>query len=62
MVGLQSQIIQHPQTWVASGHVEAFHDPLVEDKVTHKRYRADHLIEEWAEEKSAKFRLKNAGS
>lgn len=47
MVGLDSQIILHPDTWVASGHVDSFTDPLVEDKVTHKRYRADHLIEEW---------------
>lgn len=47
MVGLQSQILQHPETWVASGHVEAFHDPLVEDKITHRRYRADHMIENW---------------
>lgn len=49
MVGLDSQIMLHPQTWVASGHVSAFNDPLVEDTVTHKRYRADHLIEAWAE-------------
>ncbi len=47
MVGLDSQILLHPDTWVASGHVASFTDPLVEDKVTHKRYRADHLIELW---------------
>ncbi|MCE7989013.1 MAG: glycine--tRNA ligase [Caldilinea sp. CFX5] len=47
MIGLDSAIILHPQTWVASGHVGSFTDPLVEDKVTHKRYRADHLIEQW---------------
>lgn len=47
MVGLDSQILLHPETWVASGHVNAFNDPLVEDKKTHKRYRADHLIEAW---------------
>lgn len=47
MVGLDSAIILHPQTWVASGHVNSFTDPLVEDKVTHKRYRVDHLIESW---------------
>jgi glycyl-tRNA synthetase len=47
MVGIDSQILLHPETWVASGHVKAFNDPLVEDKVTHKRYRADHLITEW---------------
>lgn len=49
MVGLDSQILQHPETWVASGHVASFSDPLVEDKVTHKRYRADHIIEAWVE-------------
>ncbi len=46
MVGLDGAIFCHPKTWEASGHVEAFHDPLVEDKVTHKRFRADKLIEE----------------
>jgi glycyl-tRNA synthetase len=49
MVGLDTQIIQHPTTWVASGHVGSFTDPLVEDLKTHKRYRADHLIEAWVE-------------
>ena len=46
MVGLESTIIMHPKVWEASGHVEGFHDPLVEDKVTHKRYRVDHLLED----------------
>lgn len=50
MVGLDTQIILHPQTWVASGHVGGFSDPLVEDVKTHKRYRADHLIEKWLPE------------
>lgn len=49
MVGLDTAIMLHPQTWVASGHVDSFNDPLVEDKVTHKRYRADHIIEAWLE-------------
>jgi len=49
MVGLDSQILLHPQTWVASGHVGSFSDPLVEDSVTSKRYRADHIIEAWLE-------------
>lgn len=48
MVGLDSQILQHPTTWVASGHVGSFNEAMVEDKVTNKRYRADHLIEAWA--------------
>ncbi len=47
MVGLDSQILLHPDTWVASGHVSSFSDPLVEDTKTNKRYRADHLIEAW---------------
>lgn len=56
MVGLDSQIMLHPQTWVASGHVSSFTDPMVEDKVTHKRYRADHLIEDWLKDHySAEF-------
>jgi len=49
MVGLDSQILLHPETWVASGHVGSFSDPLVEDKVSKKRFRADHLIEAWIE-------------
>jgi glycyl-tRNA synthetase len=47
MVGVDTQILLHPQTWVASGHVSSLNDLLVEDLVTHKRYRADHLIEDW---------------
>ncbi len=49
MIGLDSQIMLHPDTWVASGHVGSFTDPLVEDTKTNKRYRADHLIEAWME-------------
>ena len=45
VVGLDSSIILPRQVWVASGHVEVFSDPLVESLITHKRYRADHLIE-----------------
>lgn len=52
MVGLDSQIILHPKTWIASGHVTSFNEPIVEDKVNQKRYRADHLIEKWLPEDS----------
>lgn len=45
VVGLDSSIILPRQVWKASGHVETFTDPLVESLHTHKRYRADHLIE-----------------
>lgn len=54
VVLLDSGIFMHPKTWVASGHVGGFDDVLVEDKKTHKRYRADHLIEEWFEKKGEK--------
>ncbi len=43
MVGLDASIIMHPDTWVASGHVEAFHDMLVDCKSCKKRFRADHI-------------------
>lgn len=46
IVGIDGSILMNPKVWEASGHVETFNDPLVEDKVTHKRYRADHLIHE----------------
>ena len=44
--GIDASILMHPHVWEASGHTEGFSDPLVEDKVTHKRYRADHLLED----------------
>ncbi|MBI2409418.1 glycine--tRNA ligase [Candidatus Kaiserbacteria bacterium] len=44
--GLNASILMQARVWEASGHTEGFTDPLVEDKVTHKRYRADHLLEE----------------
>ena len=43
--GVDGSIIQNPKLWEASGHVAGFTDPMVEDTVTHKRYRADHLAE-----------------
>ncbi len=52
MIGLDTQIILHPETWVASGHVTSFNEPMIEDKITQKRYRADHLIEKWLPEGS----------
>lgn len=45
MVGLDGGILMNPKIWEASGHVATFHDPLVECKVCHKRFRADHLLE-----------------
>ena len=46
VVGLDSAIFMHPTTWKASGHVDAFNDPLIDNKDSKKRYRADVLIEE----------------
>ncbi len=51
---LDSGIFMHPLTWKASGHLDSFNDVLIEDKVTHKRYRADHVIEEYFEKKGEK--------
>ena len=51
VVGLDSSVILPRETWVASGHVGAFTDPLVESLHTHKRYRADQLIEDYAARK-----------
>jgi len=47
IVGLDAAIFMHPKTWEASGHTEAFNDPLIDNKDSKKRYRADVLIEEW---------------
>ena len=49
VVGLDSSVILPRQVWVASGHVNAFHDPLVECTHCHKRFRADQLAEEYVE-------------
>lgn len=49
VVGVDTSVIQPRQVWVTSGHVEVFTDPLVESLYTNKRYRADHLLEEYEE-------------
>lgn len=46
VVGIDSAIFMHPTTWKASGHVDAFNDPLIDNKDSKKRYRADVLIED----------------
>ena len=51
VVGLDSAVILPTAVWNASGHVEVFSDPLVECLSCHKRYRADHLLEEFEEKK-----------
>ncbi|MGK0406915.1 MAG: glycyl-tRNA synthetase [Roseivirga sp.] len=54
IVGLDAAIFMHPKTWDASGHTSAFNDPLIDNKDSKKRYRADVLIEDYAE----KLRIK----
>ena len=55
IVGIDSAIFMHPKTWVASGHVDAFNDPLIDNKDSKKRYRADVLIEEFIEKLNSKI-------
>ena len=45
IAGIDAAILMHPKVWKASGHVDAFHDPLIDDKVSKRRYKADQLIE-----------------
>ena len=55
IVGLDASIFMHPTTWKASGHVDAFNDPLIDNKDSKKRYRADVLIEEHIQKIEAKI-------
>jgi len=50
IVGIDAAIFMHPTTWKASGHVDNFNDPMIDNKDSKKRYRVDHLIEGFAEE------------
>jgi glycyl-tRNA synthetase len=49
IVGIDASIFMHPTTWKASGHVDAFNDPLIDNKDSKKRYRADVLLEDHIE-------------
>jgi glycyl-tRNA synthetase len=53
IVGIDAAIFMHPTTWKASGHVDNFNDPMIDNKDSKKRYRVDHLIEGFAEEQRA---------
>ncbi len=67
VVGLDAAILMRPEVWQASGHVDAFHDPLIDNKDTKKRYRADELVEDYIKrlwqkaEKDAKKQAKKRG-
>ena len=56
IAGIDAAIFMHPTTWKASGHVDAFNDPLIDNKDSKKRYRADVLIEEHVSKIEDKFR------
>ena len=55
VVGLDAAIFMHPKTWKASGHIDAFNDPLIDNKDSKKRYRADVLIEDHMAKYEAKI-------
>jgi glycyl-tRNA synthetase (class II) len=50
IVGIDAAIFMHPTTWKASGHVDNFSDPMIDNRDSNKRYRVDHLIEAKADE------------
>ncbi len=50
IVGIDAAIFMHPTTWKASGHVDNFSDPMIDNRDSNKRYRVDHLIEGFADE------------
>ena len=55
IVGIDAAIFMHPRTWEASGHVSAFNDPLIDNRDSKKRYRADVLIEDWIAKQDEKI-------
>ena len=55
-VGLDAAILMNTQTWVASGHIGSFSDPLMDCRECHERFRADQLIEKFAEEKGIELK------
>ena len=55
-VGVDCAILMNPQTWVASGHLGGFSDPLMDCKECHERFRADKIIEDFAEEKKIELK------
>lgn len=62
IVGIDAAIFMHPTTWKASGHVDNFSDPMIDNKDSKKRYRVDHLIEAHADELKAQGKEQEAES
>ena len=60
IVGIDAAIFMHPTTWKASGHVDNFSDPMIDNRDSKKRYRVDHLIEGHADELKSKGQTEEA--
>ncbi|MBE7173398.1 MAG: glycine--tRNA ligase [Williamsia sp.] len=60
IVGIDAAIFMHPTTWKASGHVDNFSDPMIDNRDSKKRYRVDHLIEGYADELKSKGQAEEA--
>ena len=60
IVGIDAAIFMHPTTWKASGHVDNFNDPMIDNKDSKKRYRVDHLIEGHADDMRSQGRTDEA--
>jgi len=60
IVGIDTAIFMHPTTWKASGHLENFSDPMIDNKDSQKRYRVDHLIESYAEKLTTESKIQQA--
>jgi glycyl-tRNA synthetase len=56
IIGIDASIFMHPTTWKASGHVDAFNDPLIDNKDSKKRYRADVLLEDYIKKQEDKIK------
>lgn len=62
IVGIDAAIFMHPTVWKASGHVDNFSDPMIDNKDSQKRYRVDHLIEGFADDLEKQGKLEEAKS
>jgi glycyl-tRNA synthetase len=60
IVGIDAAIFMHPTTWKASGHVDNFNDPMIDNRDSKKRYRVDHLLEAFSDELRAESKEKEA--
>jgi glycyl-tRNA synthetase len=60
IVGIDAAIFMHPTTWKASGHVDSFSDPMIDNKDSKKRYRVDHLIEARIDDLKKEEKIKEA--